>query len=121
MNAEVWQTRDDIPRLADELAGYHVESRDGSIGTVDRVSYSGNCFFVSAGRIRKHRTVIPAGAVERVDRDSRVIYVGVTNEELELAPAYDFNRGFDDEFERHAGAYYSGLLRRQGGDPERTS
>ena len=121
MHADVWRPRDGVARLADEMAGYDVETRDEAIGTVDRVSYSGTCLFVSAGRIKKHRYVIPAGAVEQIDPNDKRILVAVTKEAVEMSPRYDYHRGFDDEFERKTGANYSDLLRRLGGDVSGTT
>jgi hypothetical protein len=116
VHADVWRPRDGVARLADEMAGYDVETRDGEIGTVDRVSYSGNCLYVSAGRIKKHRYVIPAGAVAQIDPNGKLIQLTVTKEQVETSPRYDSHRGFDDEFERKTGAYYNDLLRRLGGE-----
>lgn len=110
MQAEIWTTREGVPRLTDNMAGYNVETRDGRFGTVDRVSYAGDRLFVSTGRVKKRRYVIPVGAVERIDNDSRSILVAVTTQEIEQSPRNDLQRGFDEEMERKTAEYYAPLL-----------
>ena len=110
MTADIWATRTGLDRLSDEMAGYHVEARDGAIGVVDRVSYSGSCLYLSVGRFRKRRYVIPAGALARIDPERNSILLDVTKEEIEQAPPYDAHRGFDDDHERATGRYYGELL-----------
>ena len=110
METDVWTAREGVGRLTDDMAGYMVQARDGTLGQVDRVSYSGNCLFVSAGRFIKHRYLIPAGAIERVDGDNKSLFVAVTKEQVEKAPAYEMHRGLDEECERQTTAYYSDLL-----------
>lgn len=92
------------------MGGYNVVARDGAIGIVDRVSYTGNCLFLSAGRIRKHRYVIPAAVVARIDTERKSISLDVTKDEIEQSPPYDSHRGFDDACERKTGIYYRELL-----------
>lgn len=106
---DVWKAVERVGRLTDDMAGYTAEAEDGTLGHVDRVSYSGNCLFVSTGRFIHHRYLIPAGVVERVDRENRSLVVAATKEEVENAPAYDRERGLDEQSQREIGAYYSGL------------
>lgn len=113
MQIDVWTAREGVGRLTDDMAGYMVQTRDGTLGQVDRVSYSGNCLYVSAGRFIKHRYLIPAGAIERVDSANDSLFVAATTEQVEKAPAYDTHRGLDEECERQTAAYYSDLLTRQ--------
>ena len=113
METDVWRAVEQVGRLTDDMAGYTAEAEDGTLGHVDRVSYSGNCLFVSTGRFIRQRYLIPAGVVERVDRGSRSLVVAATTEEVENAPAYNRERGLDEECERQIGGYYSGLLARR--------
>ena len=113
MEADVWTHREGVARLSDDMAGYKVEARDGTVGIVDRVSYSGSCLFASAGHIRKHRYAIPAGAVERIAPENRSVSLAVTKEDVEKSPPCDGPGGFDDECERKTGTYYADLLARR--------
>lgn len=110
METDVWRAGEQVGRLTDDMAGYKVAARDGELGHVDRVSYSGNCLFVSTGRFVKHRYLIPAGVVELVDHEKRSLVVAATREQVQNAPAYDVQRGLDEECERQTGGYYSDLL-----------
>lgn len=113
MQIDIWAAREGVARPADNMVGYDVETRDGKIGKVDRVSYAGTCVYVSAGGIRKRRYVIPAGAVERIDDDRRSVVVAVTTDDVEKSPRYDQQRGLDEESESKTAAYYSALLLRR--------
>ena len=64
-------------------------------------------------RFIKHRYLIPAGAVERIDGDNESLFVAATKEQVEKAPAYDTHRGPNEECERQTTAYYSNLLAQQ--------
>lgn len=110
LETDVWRAGEQVGRLTDDMAGYKVETQDGALGHVDRVSYSGDCLFVSTGRLVRHRYLIPAGVVERVDREKGSLVIAVTREQVEQAPAYDGKRGLDDEYERQIGSYYRDLL-----------
>ncbi len=112
MQADIWAAREAVGRLADNMAGFKVVTRDGSFGRVDRVSYSGNCVYLSAGGIRKRRYVIPAGAVEAIDTDNRLIVVAATADEIQKAPRYDQQRGLDEQSELETGAYYRAVIAR---------
>ena len=112
MQADIWDAREGVARLADNMAGYKVVTRDGRLGKVDRVSYAGNCLYLSAGGIRKRRYVIPAGAVERIDTDNRSIVVAATADEIEKAPRYDQRRGLDEQSELETAAYYRAVTAR---------
>lgn len=98
------------------MAGYEVDAQDGRVGVVDRVSYSGNCLFISTGHIRKHRHPIPAGAVERIDTARRSIFLSVTKDDVDKSPPYDWHRGFDDDCERKTETYYATLLSSERGE-----
>ena len=113
MQADIWAAREGVARLADNMVGYKVETGDGKIGKVERVSYTGNCVYVSTRGIRKRKYVIPAGAVERIDDDRRSVVVAVTTEDVEKSPPYDQQRGLDEESELKTAAYYSALLARR--------
>jgi hypothetical protein len=112
MQQDVWTSREGIVPLSDEMKGFEVEGRDGSLGKVDHVSYTGSCVIVKAGRILGKKHVIPASTVERIDLDEKTIVVDVTQDEIESSPEYDDTVGFDDDCEKRVGAYYTDLPRR---------
>ncbi len=113
MDENVWASREGVASLADEMVGYKVEGRDGSIGKIDHVSYGGTCLIVSTGRILGREYVIPASRVEAIDLDTETIVVDLTKDEVEGSPEYDSSAGFDDDCEATVGEYYTGLASRR--------
>lgn len=110
MQQDIWTAREVDAALADDMEGYTVEGSDGTIGKVDRVSYERTCVIVSTSRLFGKRYVIPAGAVQRVESDSRMIFVDLSKDEVANSPEYDDTLGFDDDCESKTGAYYADLL-----------
>ena len=108
--AELWKARAPDVALEDDMKGYTVEGRDGTVGKVERITYERTCFIVSTSRLFGKRYVVPAGSVERVDRDSRKVLVDLSKEEVENSPSYDDHQGVDEECQATMGAYYGDLL-----------
>ena len=111
MQQDVWTSRGVDAALTDDMKGYSVEASDGTIGKVARVNYQRTCVIVStSGLFGKKRYVIPVGAVQRVDSDSRTIFVDVSKDEVENSPTYDDTTGVTDDCESKTGAYYAEIL-----------
>jgi hypothetical protein len=113
MQADVWTAREGVEKLGDEMVGFGVEGRDGTIGKVDHVSFSGSCVIVSTGRFFGRKHTIPAGSIERIDTEGEKIFVDLANEDVESSPEYDDTTGFDDDCEAQVGEYYSALTKKQ--------
>ncbi len=113
MDQDVWTSREGVAALVDDMVGFTVEGRDGSIGKVDHVSFGGTCVVVSTGRILGHKYVIPASSVERVDLDTESIVVGLSKDEVESSPEYDPEVGLDDDCEARVGEHYRDLAARR--------
>jgi len=58
----------------------------------------------TGGTIMSKRVVLPAGVVERVDRDASTVYVDRSTDEIKRAPEFDEERyrtaGYRDELSR---------------------
>ena len=106
MEQELWKAREGVI-LGDDLVGYDVEGLDAKIGKVDHVAFDKTCLIVSTSRLFGKQFVIPATAVERVERDRETLFVDLAKEEVENSPAYDDDVGFDDDCEAATGAYYA--------------
>jgi hypothetical protein len=113
MDQDVWTSREGVASLADEMVGFTVEGRDGSIGKVDHVSFGGTCVVVSTGRILGHKYVIPASAVEQIDLDTETVVVDLTKDDVESSPEYDEAIGLDDDCEARVGDHYRDLAARR--------
>ena len=101
---------DQIP----DITGYDVEATDGSIGEVDEASFqdASSCLVVDTGFwIFGKKRMIPAGVVQRVDRDDKKVYVNMTKDQIKSAPDYDAEKHHQDEagYHREVGDYYERL------------
>lgn len=115
MYAELWTFRTDIPTR--ELEGFEVEARDGSIGKVDEATdeVGRACVVVDTGPwIFGRKVVVPAGALEQIDLDQRVIRVAMTKDQIKNSPEFDPDRGWrdDDDYRSRLEAFYGESLRR---------
>ncbi len=113
MQTDVWTARAGVEKLTDEMVGFEVEGRNGTIGKVEHVSFAGTCIIVSTSRFFGRKHVIPAGSVERVDTENRKIVVDLATEDVENSPEYDDTQGFDDDCEERSGEYYGSLRGKQ--------
>lgn len=108
MNDDLWTYPDSMGRL--DVSGYDVEAVDGDVGTVDEMSLEvGNAYLViDTGRwIVGKKVLIPAGLVERVDRDDQTVYLSRAKDEIESAPEFDADHYTEPEYREKIGAYYA--------------
>jgi len=94
-----------------DLSGFDVEAEDGHIGKIDEASYQEGtgCIVVDTGFwIFGKKRMLPAGVIERVDPDAKVVYVAMTKDEIKKAPDYNAERHREDESAYHdeLGVYY---------------
>jgi hypothetical protein len=90
MDNDLWTYPETMGRL--DVTGFKVEAADGSIDT-------GVWIF---GK----KVILPAGLIERVDRDQETLYIAPTKDEIKDAPEFD-----DDASEDYRSAvndYYLG-------------
>ena len=110
------ETRTDIYNYRDQtitgidLTGYSVEATDGSIGKVDESTNEagGSYIVIDTGPwIFGKKVLLPAGVVDRVDRDEEKVYVSLMKDEIKNAPEWDEERGADEAYRSDVGSYYS--------------
>jgi hypothetical protein len=107
MDNELWSYPESVGRL--DLTGFEVEAADGSIGKVDESTNEpgGSYLVVNTGVwILGKKVILPAGLIERVDRDEEKLYIAPTKDEIKDAPELD-----DDASEDYRSAvsdYYRG-------------
>ena|SRR5687767_6979515 len=91
------------------LEDFHVEGSDGPIGTVADISAEDgeHYLIVHTGRwITSKNVLLPAGVVDRIDRDHRRIYLKATREEIKGAPEFDERRLGDRAYLEKIGWHY---------------
>jgi hypothetical protein len=112
---EMWTYRTKVGfEPAVDLVGFTVEASDGSIGKVDESSADAGKSHVVVDTgpwIFGRKVVLPAQTIERIDLDSRVVFVDRTKEEIKNAPEFDPERGFDPTYQDELGGYYGQYYR----------
>jgi hypothetical protein len=107
MANELWTYPETVGRL--DLTGFEVEAVDGSIGKVDEATQDvGESYLVvdSGMWIFGRKVLLPAGLIERVDRDDEKVYVDRTKDEIEKAPEFDKDNYQGDDYRSSVGGYY---------------
>ncbi|MEU9148436.1 PRC-barrel domain-containing protein [Streptomyces sp. NPDC048349] len=106
MTEHVWSFRSTSGHLAGtDLAGYTVEATDGRIGKVDQHNdEAGDAYLVvdTGVWIFGREVLVPAGAVTRVDPESRTLYVEGTKEQIKAAPEFHREHHLGDPVYREA-------------------
>jgi hypothetical protein len=95
---------------SDSVKGYALEAADGHVGLVSWASYApGESYLVVSYREGHHDVhhVVPAGAVQSVDHERRVVTLGITAAELKATPTHEepeapIDWDYVDQFERGA-------------------
>jgi len=119
MNGDLWTYPDAVGRL--DVTGFDVEAVDGDIGTVAEATMDVGAGYlvVDTGRwIFGKKVLIPAGLVERVDRDDETVYIARTKDEIRSAPEFDEDHYADAAYRDKVGAYYAAgpMVPEQGDD-----
>ncbi|MFD6360004.1 PRC-barrel domain containing protein [Streptomyces roseolus] len=95
----------------DTLVGYAVEATDGGIGKVDRHTedVDRSYLVVDTGPwILGRKAVLPAGLVDRVDRENGTVHVNCTKRQVRESPDFESGRNEDDvTFIRLVEQYYA--------------
>jgi len=107
MDNDQWTYPETVGRL--DLKGFQVEATDGSIGKVKEfTNEAGESYLlVETGVWIFGKTVLlPAGLVERVDRDEEKLYVAAAKDEIKGAPEFDDDAS--EDYRSAVGNYYVG-------------
>jgi hypothetical protein len=106
---DLWSYSD--PSYGTDLTGYSVEATDGGIGKIDEATNEvGSSYIVvdTGSWIFGKKVMLPAGVIDRVDRDDETVYVNRTKDEIKDSPEFDDSRYRDDAYRDEVGAYYGG-------------
>jgi len=107
MGTDLWTYPESVGRL--DLTGFEVEAADGSIGKVDEATNDvGQSYLVvdTGVWIFGKKVLLPAGLVERVDREEEKLWINRTKGEIENAPEFDKDNYREDEYRSAVGGYY---------------
>ena len=87
----VWSFPEGMLGHNDSVKGFEVEATDGHAGKVSWASYApGESYLVVSHRHHLHEIhhVVPAAAVERIDKSARKVWLRLTRDEVEQAPEH---------------------------------
>jgi hypothetical protein len=107
MERDLWTYPESVGRL--DTSGFDVEAVDGSIGKVDEATYDvGESYLVvdTGPWIFGKKVLLPAGIVERVDREDEKVYVDRTKDEIKNAPEFDEDAYREEAYRATVGDYY---------------
>ena len=106
---DIWAYRD--PSVTgQELVGYEMEGVDGKIGTIDEATAeAGSSFLVvdTGPWIFGHKSMLPAGVVQRVDHGQERVYVDCAKDEIRHAPEFDESRYLEPSYRDEIAGYYA--------------
>ena len=110
----IWSYRIEVEDPGD-IGGYAIHARDGEIGKVDKhdIETGRGWLLVSTGPWIFGKTVmLPAGVIERIDHEDRVVHVDRTKDEIKNAPEYDPDAPDDEAYRTQLGdSHGSGAVR----------
>jgi len=118
-NTGLWDYTDQT--YGADLSGYSVEATDGGIGKIDETTNEiGSSYIVvdTGPWIFGKKVMLPAGVIERVDRDDEKVYVNRSKDEIKDAPEFDENRYREGSYRDEIGAYYGRQRTTVGGGPD---
>ncbi|CAA9499649.1 MAG: hypothetical protein AVDCRST_MAG69-1810 [uncultured Solirubrobacteraceae bacterium] len=94
----------------DDLEGFEVRASDGKVGTVmDVCDRPGESFIVvNTGRwLLSKKVVLPAGVIDRVDHEGKVVHVNRPCADIKAAPAFDESFYRRPEYHKDLERHYS--------------
>lgn len=110
----IWTYSRDVTTESMDVQGFEVEATDGSIGKVDEATYDvGSSFIVvdTGPWIFGRKVVLPAGAIERIDLDSKKVEVRLTKDQIKNSPEYDADEDYTSPAYRdRLGTYYGSYV-----------
>jgi hypothetical protein len=107
MAADIWAYRETVDEV--DLSDYQVAAIDGEIGKVDPATFElgSDSIIVDTGPlVFGKKVILPVGTIERIDPDSKTIYVDRTKDDIKSAPEYDPSGYAEQEYRLALAGYY---------------
>lgn len=92
-----------------QLEGFEVRASDGTIGTVDKATYDVGASYIVVDTgpwIFGKRVLLPAGVIQRVERDAGMVHVARTRDEIRSAPEFEAGQ-ITDAYRQRLGSHYA--------------
>ena len=94
MSVEIWSFTIEPgvdPTARTDLTGFKVEALDGSIGKIDEATYdtgSSQIVVDSGPWILGKKVVLPAGVIQKVNRNDEAVFVNRTKDQIKDSPKF---------------------------------
>ena len=111
VETDLWTYRDPMTEPLD-VKGFDVEAMDGSIGKIDEATYDVGASYIVVDTgpwIFGRKVVLPAGAIEMIDLDNRMVSVRLTKDQIKDSPAYEEST-WNETYRSDLGTYYTPLI-----------
>jgi hypothetical protein len=108
----IWTYPDSSTWSDADLTGYSVEATDGSIGKIDESSAEAGSAYIVVDTgfwIFGKKRLVPAGVVDRVDRQDEKVFVRLTKDQVKNAP--DFEETDRQRRSKEYDTYYGSYVR----------
>jgi hypothetical protein len=106
---EIWSFRE-TAWSTENLIGFKVEAIDGGIGKIDEASTDVGASYIVVDTgpwIFGKKVMLPAGVINRVDRDEEIAFVNRTKDQIKNAPEFDPDAYSAESYRGKLGSYYS--------------
>ena len=108
--SDMWSYREGVA-ATDDIVGFSIHATDDDIGKVDKANNeTGSSYLIVATGpwIFGKTVMLPAGVIERIDRENQVVHVNRSKDDIKNAPEYDEERHEDETYRTGLGDYYGG-------------
>ncbi len=107
METAIWAFAGNVTER--QLDGFEVRAPDGLIGTIDRATHDVGASYIVVDTgpwIFGRRVLLPAGVIQRVDREAGIVHVGRPRDEIRSAPEFkggSVTTAYREQLGRHYG------------------
>ena len=105
---EIWTFRE-TTWSTEKLVGFSVEAVDGGIGKIDEATNEVGASYIVVDTgpwIFGKKVMLPAGVINRVDREEETVYADRTKEQIKNAPEFDPDDYRSEQYRGEVGSYY---------------
>ncbi len=105
---EIWTYRE-TTWSTENLVGFSVEALDGGIGKIDEATNEVGASYIVVDTgpwIFGKKVMLPAGVINRVDREEETVYADRTKEQIKNAPEFDQDDYRSERYRGEVGSYY---------------
>jgi hypothetical protein len=106
---ELWTFTDYDSWRDTDITSFKVKAVDGEIGSIDEATYDIGASYIVVDTgpwIFGKKVLLPAGVVDMVDFENRMVIVNRTKDEIEKAPEFDPERYKEEAYRHNIGTYY---------------